>query len=180
MKYAFFDGNCYEDVEYDIQGADHDELMRVCFTHSEVFSVLLGRDIPLADTLRPFEITVEPECYEYAPPYACNGPSMIRELHFYRVCPELYSILTENIHSIWEWIDGWDFKNPENPHFYRADGTCFFMCNTHDGECFFYTRDDEDVSSVVTKDHWYTETNCPRKILSPRPNVYRPLIQNQS
>ena len=56
----------------------------------------------------------------------------------------------------------------------RERPQCVINCKEHRIE--FRCREDEDVSSVVTKDHWYTETNCPRKILSPRPNVYRPLI----
>ena len=184
MNYAFFDGNIKdysEDVEYDIQGKEHDELIRVCFQYSDTFSVLLGQNIPLADKLKPFEITVaDPDGYEYAPPYYFIYPEQLRALHFYRICPELYTILTDNIHSIWEWIDGWDFKNPENPHFYRADGTCFFMCNTHDGECFFYAREDEDVSVVVNKEHWYREDELwPNAIVSPRPKRYRPLTQEK-
>ena len=178
MNYVFFDTDLLTGNEdYDIVGADYAELIQTCFRYSEYFSVWFSPHVQWAEKLKPYEITVDPACFEYAPPRD-SKPSHIADiviyLHFYRICPELYTILTDNIHSIWEWIDGWDFKNPENPHFYRADGTCFFMCNTHDGECFFYAREDEDVSVVVNKEHWYREQDLwPNAITSPQPKGYR-------
>jgi hypothetical protein len=95
-------------------------------------------------------------------------------LHFYRACPELYQILIENTHNVW---DGWDYEQPALTHFYRSDGTCFFMSNEHEGKCYLYLREDEDASSVVGKGHWHRETDLwPKAVWSPRPDGYRPLI----
>lgn len=181
MNYCFFDtGLSTEDEEYDIQGADYEELIRKCFQYSEYFSVWFSPHVQWTEKLKLYEITVDPACFEYAPPYAPHpqdkGDIMIY-LHFYRVCPELYQLLIENMHSIW---DGWNYDQPSYMHFYRSDGTCFFMCNAHDGICTFYAQDGEDVSSVVSKEHWYPETDlAPNVIWSPRPRVYRPLMQEK-
>ncbi len=86
--------------------------------------------------------------------------------------------MIENTHSVW---DGWDYEQPAFKHFYRFDGTCFFMSYEHEGNCFFYVRDGEDVSSVVSKEYWYHETDLWQgAIWSPQPDVYRPFIQDKS
>lgn len=172
MNYIFFDYNDDTNEDCDIQGEDYRELLRVCFQYSEVFSVWISPFMALSDQLKPYEITVARNCYEYAPPYDDSA-----FLHFYRICPEVYWILTDHIHSIWEWIDnGHNFNNPETPHFYRSDGTCFFMCDAHNGACYFYTREGEDVSSVVSRGNWYSGSDLPPQVIpSPRPDNYRPL-----
>ena len=179
MNYAFFDTDLLtENEEYDITGADYEELIRACFQYSAYFSVWFSPHVRWTEKLKPYEITVDPACFEYAPPYAPhpqNKGNMVIDLHFYRICPELYPIWIENMHNIW---DGWNYDQPSFLHFYRSDGTCFFMSNAHDGCCFFYLRDGEDVSSVVSKAYWYRETDLPpRTVWSPRPKEYRPLTQ---
>lgn len=178
MNYVFFEGDLEIDELYDIHGDDYRELIKKCFQYSEYFSVWFSPHVLWTEKLKPYEITVDPACFEYAPP---NGPTpenkgdIMIYLHFYCICPGLYQILIENMHGIW---DGWNFDQPAYMHFYRSDGTCFFMSDTHDSRCFFYAREGEDISSVVSKEHWYREEDLwPSVIDSPRPRVYRPLIQ---
>lgn len=179
MNYIFFDTDLRtENDDYTIEGADYEELIRTCFRYSEYFSVWFSHDIQWTEELKPYEVEVDPACFEYAPPRRPepqNIGDILLHLHFYRICPELYRILIENTHSVW---DGWNYDKPAFKHFYRSDGSCFFMSYEHEGNCFFYLRDGEDVSSVVGKEHWYrAEELWPNALWSPRPDVYRQLFQ---
>ena len=179
MNYVFLDTDLLtEDEDYTIEGSDYEELLRVCFAYSDYFSIWFSPHVQWTEKLKPYEIAVDPSCFEYAPPSRpgrlCVG-GIAMDLHFYRTCPELYQILIENTHNVW---DGWDYEQPALTHFYRSDGTCFFMSHEHEGKCFFYTREGEDVSSVVGREHWYREEELwPNAVWSPRPDGYRPLTQ---
>lgn len=176
MNYIFFDYNDDTNEEYNIQGEDYRELLRVCFRYSEMCSVWFSPHIHWVEKLKPYEISVDPDRFEYAPPYGHEDEDkgdIIIQLHFYRNCPELHQLLVDYTYDIW---NGWDYEQPAFLHFYRADGTCFFMSDTHDGKCAFYPRVGEDISSVVSKAHWHCESELrPGAIPSPRPDNYRPL-----
>lgn len=45
-------------------------------------------------------------------------------------------------------------SKPENPAFYRADGSIFFDSIIHDGKCYLFPRAGEDVSAVVSHPGW--------------------------
>ena len=174
MNYVFFDTDLMtEDEDYTIEGPDLEELLRVCFAYSDYFSIWFSPHVQWTEKLKPYEITVDPSCFEYAPPRRlgrlCIG-GIAMDLHFYRTCPELYQILIENTHDVW---DGWNYEQPAFKHFYRSDGTCFFMSHEHEGKCFLYLREGEDVFSVVDKEHWHRETDLwPNAVRSPRPHEY--------
>lgn len=179
MNYAFFDVDLITELEfYEIKGADYEELVKVCFRYSESLSMWFSSFLDWGEQLKPYEINVDPNCFEYAPPYDRISPpknDVGFHIHFYRICPELYHILMDHMHGIW---DGYNYEKPSDMHFYRADGTCFFRTDSHNGECFFYLREGEDVSSVVSKENWHCESDLwPGAIPSPRPDGYRPLVK---
>jgi hypothetical protein len=43
---------------------------------------------------------------------------------------------------------------PEDPTFYRPDGSIFFKSTTHEGELTLMPRGDEDVSNVLSSGRW--------------------------
>ncbi len=76
-------------------------------------------------------------------------------MRYYRLCPRLCEILICSAKSIFEWyqIIG-EYNNPENPTFYRPDGSVFLESNIHEGELILYVNEDEDVSEVVSLPGW--------------------------
>ena len=44
---------------------------------------------------------------------------------------------------------GQGHKNPEDPIFYRADGSKFFLSVIHEGELELYVNDSEDISAIL-------------------------------
>ena len=69
MNYVFFDTDILtEDEDYDIKGADYEELIQTCFRYSEYFSIWFSPHVQWTEKLKPYEITVDPACFEYAPP----------------------------------------------------------------------------------------------------------------
>lgn len=45
-------------------------------------------------------------------------------------------------------------SKPENPAFYRADGSIFFDSVIHEGKCYLFPRAGEDLSAVVSYPGW--------------------------
>ena len=81
---------------------------------------------------------------------------------YYRVCPEIKQWMLESVGGMFEWIDGWDYKNPEDPYFYREDGSVLFFSSIHDGELEVRYRDDEDVTGLLlTEERWTLKKRTP-------------------
>lgn len=73
---------------------------------------------------------------------------------YYHLCSELRDFILQKTDRLFIWIYAWGFTNPEDPVFYRKDGSIFFESIIHEGECYLYPREDEDVSNIVSKEHW--------------------------
>ena len=73
---------------------------------------------------------------------------------FYRVCDELCELLLEITDNIFSWLVGWGYSNPEDPTFYRTDGSMFFTSSIHEGEIVLLPRDDEDVDDIIAQEGW--------------------------
>ena len=67
----------------------------------------------------------------------------------YVVCDDLFNEMLEISDSLFKWIYGWGYTNPEDPTFYRDDDSVFFLSVIHDGECYLMPRVNEDVTAVV-------------------------------
>ena len=141
-------------ISCDICGKQYEDLIRLCCKYSGVFSFIV--QVPameVAEQLEKFRIE-RPENIEFSHNHYITNENTEPGGRFYRVCPELCEFLLDKADSIYEWINGWDFENPEDPTFYRKDGSVFFTSVIHEGEVFLLPRDDEDVSIVINNDYW--------------------------
>ena len=77
--------------------------------------------------------------------------------NYYRVCDKLCDILLKTTNHIFSWLNGWGYENPEDPTFYREDGSLFFTSTIHEGECTLFVRD-EDVSEILANKLWIKGT----------------------
>ena len=164
----FYGGN--GDVKNHIQGVEFRKLLEACFRYCSyvALSISAKSEERFKKLLSPFEIAVPeaiaqdvyPQAYE-----ACrwgrtkDGKSFpeivsISNIRFYRACPDLLNVLYSISDSLFTWLDGWGFCNPENPTFYRSDGSVFFSSVIHEGECTLHVHDDEDVSEVIKNPLW--------------------------
>lgn len=149
---------CYtgERAGYDISGNDLIELLDTCCQYCTTLSLrITGSEIIYAEGLEKFRIPKDDKItfvYEqYYPGMAAEEQPHVR---YYRLCPELCDLLYKMADSIFEWINGFGFNNPEDPVFYRADGSLFFYSEIHEGECLLFPREGENVSRILSKEHW--------------------------
>ena len=140
-KYFFYDTDIYENEEYDIRGQDYENLIRTCCRYSAVLYLkYLEPNLQLYDKLKKFEIT--------KPQNIPDDPSRYSpycKKRYYTVCPELCSILLSSANGIFEWTSMWYLKHPDDPIFYRNDGTAFFASDIHNGSCAIMPREDENI-----------------------------------
>jgi hypothetical protein len=77
------------------------------------------------------------------------------EIKYYRVCDDLIDIITSNTNNMFCWINGWGYSNPEDPTFYREDGSVFFTSTIHNGVCkFIVDESKEDISEIILDKRW--------------------------
>lgn len=150
--YRFYDTDLDGNEEYDISGEQYKELIRVCCKHSKYMSFIVydkgvsGYNELCKYKVKSIECTPEDK---YSRKY---------EIIYCRICTGLQNFLTNNVNSIFEWIYGRENFNPENPMFFREDGTIFFSSSIHDGIITLRPRD-EDVSRIVCNPLWICSNN---------------------
>lgn len=158
-EYKFYDtdpmGLGWE--EYDIVGDDYVDLIKTCCQYSKTLLLRIsGEKINGISELERFRIfksdniTFMPDHY-YRITKCDKNPD---EFRYFNICPELCDLLIHISNSIFHWIDGWGYCNPEDPTFYRGDGSVFFTSVIHDGVCTLTPREDECVDHIVEKEHW--------------------------
>lgn len=154
--YKFFDWDPKTDQEYDLSGREYNDLIEVCFKYSSVMSFTsCGADIDLLQIIekyhisRPDNIKINNSIYGYG-----DFTDKQIGLNFYRLCPNLMDVLLSHTNGIFEWIHGWGFNNPENPVFYRENGSIFFSSLIHEGEITLTVNDGEDVSKITMINGW--------------------------
>lgn len=147
--YAFYDTDIYGNEEYDIRGDSYEKLLRICCSNSSVLCLkFLFPDLIAADQLKAFEIS-KPKNITMISNSSCYCC-----VKFYRVCPELCDAMIGIAGGIFEWLCGWGFRNPDDPTFYRSDGTVFFVSEIHSGVCAIIPRKDECLEDILQVAPW--------------------------
>ena len=152
IKYVFYDTDATGIKEYDIDGEHYKELIDVCFKYCDYVSFKVLCNAPYIDKLSKYKIEkpANIECEK-------NISNAYNEIRFYRTCPELKETMLEISDSIFKWLHGWGYANPEDPVFYRKDGTVFFDSEIHEGACWLIPKDTEDIENVLAKGIWSTQ-----------------------
>ena len=159
LKYKFYDtniyGNCNE--EYDICGDEYKIFLNTCFKYSKYFSMTVKTspcqpyDTKQLEEFEEYRILPDEDFFEstgvYSSPYF--------EIRYYELCPKLFTLITKVTDSLFKWIDGKGYSNPEDPIFFREDGSVFFRSVIHEGYCELCVREGEDVLGVVDDNRWF-------------------------
>ena len=148
--YRFYDTDYYGNEEYDITGEEYKQLIQTCCEHSEKmsFKYFSNKPTDLYQKLKKFKI-----CSDIFTHKGYNDIVSHEEVVYYRVCSELCYILQQEANGIFEWLYGRNYKNPEDPCFYRKDGTFFLATSIHNGEITIFGKDNE-IDDIVKNPLW--------------------------
>lgn len=149
MIYYFLDYDPKTYMEFDISGVEYKKLIDECFKYCDHFTLLFkNKNAPY--TIEPYKIEVrKPDdiCGFYTSEYF--------ERRFFKCTDEtkLFMLnLTKNLFDLVN--DDMEKYIPEDPIFYRKDGTAFFWSMTHEGVCVLSATGTEDISSVISAKGW--------------------------
>ena len=149
-KYTFYDTDLTGHTQYDISGNEYQELIKICCKYSATISLkITDKSIQIAKELEKFEIPVTHEVLNTYKHYSDKS-----DIHHYILCNEVQEILLKTCDSIFQWINGWGYTNPDDPVFYRNDGSVFFESTIHDGICILYPLENEDINSIIANKLW--------------------------
>ena len=152
-KFVFLDTDSSGKEEYDIRGDEYKRLIRFCCEHAAYLAVIATNpDSVLLEKFAPYEIE-KPSCISYIYEHYGKAPIDVR---YYAICTQLFVLITEHTNNIFSWINGWGYCNPEDPVFYRKDGSVLFDSVIHDGVCTLYIEE-EDPSEIISDELWQRE-----------------------
>lgn len=153
--YKFFDWSLTDD-ESGLDEEAYQKLIKFCCDICEVVSfVIIEPSIcskKIQESLGKFSIP-HPQNITYKfHYYDINGEWLgFSPVYYYRVCPELCQLLLNSATGIFDWVG---YTYPEDPTFYRSDGSVFFTSTTHEGILTLMPRENEDVSDIISCENW--------------------------
>ena len=148
--YKFYDTDNTGTEEYEISGKEYKKLIEICCKYCTVLSlVVTNPNSNILKKLRKYEIK-KSDNISFNYEHYSNLPVIV---NYYTICSELREIILADTNNIFCWINGWGFTNPEDPTFYRNDGSVFFTSTIHEGECTLMIKD-ENVSEIISNPHW--------------------------
>ena len=158
--YKFYDWNLTDDEESSLDEEAYQKLIKFCCDICEVVSFIIIKPSicskKIQESLKKFSILPPKNITYKFRYYNINGEwNGISAVQYYRVCPELCQLLLTSASSIFDWIG---YTYPEDPTFYRNDGSVFFTSTTHEGLLTLMPREDEDVSDIISYTGWIDET----------------------
>ena len=153
-EYRFYDTDDYGQAEYDITGDHYLTLIESCFKYCSVFCLRIHDDrTVLPSELEKYRVDFD-ENFSNAYKHYFNS-----DIRCYRVCDETKKLFLTIADSIFKWIYAWGYTNPEDPAFFRSDGSIFFYSVIHEGECILLPRDCENVCDILSYGNWENTKN---------------------
>lgn len=141
--YDFFTGRGIYDLEQEHYWA----LLQLCLKYCSYFSVLLSEKS--AEKMQAFH------AYSMKKPdFPYQNESHMERRRFYLVCDESIRLLYRLSYNIFELYEIGNHAFPEDPVFYRADGSVFFDSVIHEWECHLFPRENENIEPVLRFGHW--------------------------
>ncbi|MBE6949668.1 MAG: hypothetical protein E7456_07490 [Ruminococcaceae bacterium] len=149
-KYVFYDTDLTGQAQYDISGNEYLELIKTCCKYSTTFSLkITNTSHSIFKELARYKIPVTQSVLNAYQHYSDKS-----DIHHYRLYNEIQETLLNTCGSIFQWINGWGYTNPDDPAFYRDDGSVFFESTIHEGICILYPLENEDISTIIENKLW--------------------------
>ena len=157
MKYCFFDSDISDSnpyAEYDIIGYKYEQLIKTCCKYCCYLSLtFMNENVLLIKELEPYSVCGDCLGFDYSVNYS-NGFGTKPFKKYYKVSKEVCDILIKHTDRIFSWIGNSEYNNPEDPTFYRADGTLFFYSVIHEGVCVISPNSDENIDYIISDPLW--------------------------
>ena len=154
-EYRFYDTDIIGFTEYDIAGKEYETLIGKCFAYCTSFSFYVrSTEAVVPGELEPYRLPLTPSIKAYYQHYGDGG-----QIHHYRLSQYNRGSIHSVADSIFKWIDGWGYHNPEDPVFYRSDGSIFLASCIHEGCISLFPRAGEEVSDIITNPPWLRIAN---------------------
>ena len=150
--YKFYDWDSMTDEDVEQSYEEYCDMIQTCCACCETVSFLINNSYStLVRRLEKYRIA-PPENIDLFPAKRYGTECDIR---YYRICDEIKEILLQSATSMYQWLVGWGFCNPEDPAFYRKDGSVFLETIIHEGEItILHKEEDGDISHIVSCPHW--------------------------
>jgi len=150
-KYYFYDWDCHTNTDLDLSGEAYKHLIWTCCRYCKYVSFSVEKDSEISE-LEKFRV---PASYDFMQKICKQqDPESRLEIRFYVADTELCDWMCATAESIFEWIRGWAYNNPEDPIFYREDGSVFLKSCIHEGELTLLPRKEEDITVVISAAPW--------------------------
>ena len=156
LAYNYYDTDQTGFAELDIEGEHYLELLEICFYYCASFSWRIrGKGVTEPGNICQFQIPVTSNVVNaYSHFYHQDSKLWIDEVRHYKIVPETIRAFRSVTDSIFKWINGWGNCNPEDPIFYRKDGSVFFSSVIHEGKCTLLPNSGEDVNEIFKYGNW--------------------------
>ena len=162
-KYIFEDSDFWGKEEFDIKGNAYYLLLDLCFKYCESVSFcfrktkegLLSWDNRMENYRIPVNQYVLSAYSHYG--FSSNYTRVVSdyyEIRHYRLCQETLYFLQQMSDSLFSWVSDSEHHKPDDPVFYRPDGSIFFLSITHEGYCYLMPKDNEDINSILITGNW--------------------------
>jgi len=159
-KYVFYDSGIDGTEEYDIAGESYQLLLSLCFQYCHTVSFCLSMDCKAdLSPIEEFRISVTPFVKENYQHYGLfhqqdvNLESNYRIVH-YLLSDEVKKFVQKCADSMFQWTFAWGNHLPDDPCFFREDGSVFFSSLIHEGECTLTPRENENISEIIEDERW--------------------------
>lgn len=150
ILYEFFDHDDFGE-RIPCCGADFRLLLQTCAKYSKYMSFILENDeLERFPVLKEHLVTRNEHHWLSGVYNKQLRYSQDSEVCFFNVTEQLLEGLLEIADDLWAFTHYYEFDNPEDPTFYRADGSVFFTSVTHEGEAEFSLRENETIEAFVT------------------------------
>ena len=164
-KYIFYDSDSSGDADYDIKGIEYRKLLSTCLKYCTSISFCFRKtNFPIHwdERMENYRINVTIDVLKAYAHYgfACDDTSFAGryyDVRYYRLCQETLQLLLQMSDSLFSWVSDSINRKPDDPVFYRSDGSIFFFSCVHEGYCYLIPKPFEDVSDILSVGNWVIE-----------------------
>lgn len=174
--YTLFNPILYGYKEYRLRGDDFYKLLALCNQYCATLSLeFTPSSLRYYDVFRNHRI-LKPKEIPYSGTYAYRGYPYTEQaltvataeennvgIQYFRICPELLEGMMKISDDLFEWCTPFGYNNPQDPTFYRSDGSVFLSTTAHEEECTLIPRENENISDVLASGPWVVRGELTRR-----------------
>lgn len=150
-RFQFEDASIDGNEEYDISGKEYITLISTCLQYSRYMSFRISSvDTNIPVRMLQHKVETSQEIMKVYSHYGNNVGKILTLIVYNELIEDMLQVST----SVFGWINGWNLVRPEDFAFYREDYSVFFYSRIHEGYCYLFAREDENVDNVIKGHGW--------------------------